>query len=57
MNDEYSIDNPEGKQLAKILLATAYGYFADKVNRDNYESHMRKRSECFDEESDEQDDW
>lgn len=57
MNDEYSIDNPEGKQLAKILLATAYGYFADKVNRDNYESHMRKRSEQFDEEIDEQDDW
>lgn len=57
MNDEYSIDNSEGRQLAKILLATAYGYFANAVNRENYEIHMRKRSEQFDEEIDEQDDW
>lgn len=57
MNDEYSIDNPEGRQLAKILLAAAYGYFSNVVNRENYKIHTTERSENFDEEIDEQDDW
>ena len=57
MNDEYSIDNPEGRQLAKILLTVAYGYFSNVVNRENYKIHTTERSENFDEEIDEQDDW